>query len=26
MKVSKYGIKYDREWAIYTKEQHICIT
>jgi uncharacterized protein YcbX len=26
MKVSKYGIKYDREWAIYDKDKLGCIT
>ena len=26
LKVSKYGIKYDREWAIYEKDKLGCIT
>ncbi len=26
IKVSKYGIKYDREWAIYDKDKLGCIT
>ena len=26
LKVSKFGIKYDREWAIYEKDKLGCIT